>query len=94
MTELNCEESKSLPYSKSALYSVDNKGIAKVVLAYSLLVVGLGVILNSDLFFGYLGMLTDTVQPVINNMTNHCPVEVKMPVIPMGPSWNGSGGNI
>ncbi|MBS0057334.1 nuclease [Yersinia sp. Marseille-Q3913] len=88
MTELNCEQSKLSPHI------VDNKGIAKVVLIYSLLVVSLGVILNSDLLFGYLGMLTDTVQPVINNMINHCPVEVKMPVIPMGPSWNGSGSNI
>ncbi|CNE31527.1 hypothetical protein [Yersinia mollaretii] len=88
MTELNCEE------NKSSLYHIDNKGVGKVVLIYGLLVFGLGAILNSDVLFGYLDMFNDAVQPVINKMISHCPVEVKMPAIPLGPSWSSSGNNL
>lgn len=88
MTELNCDKSKLVTYG------VDNKGVDKVVLIYGLLVVGLGAILNSDVLFGYLDMFNDAVQPVINKMISHCPVEVKMPAIPLGPSWSSSGNNL
>ncbi|AKP34350.1 hypothetical protein [Yersinia aleksiciae] len=88
MTELNCEE------NKSEKYSVGNERVTKAVLIYGLLVVGFGTILNSEVLFGYFSLLTDTVQPVISNMVSHCPVEVKLPAIPMGPTWNGSSGNI
>ncbi|CQD34365.1 hypothetical protein [Yersinia mollaretii] len=88
MTELNCEE------NKSSSYHIDNKGVDKVVLIYGLLVVSLGAILNSDVLFGYLDMFNDAVKPVINNMISHCPVEVKMPAIPLEPSWSSSGNNL
>ena len=28
---------------------------------------------------------------MINSIVNYCPVEVNMPTVPLGPSWNGSG---
>ncbi|CNE37932.1 hypothetical protein [Yersinia kristensenii] len=87
MTKLDYEK------NKSDVYQFDNKGVAKVVLIYSLLVIGFGLLLNSDLLTGSLLILSDTVQPIINSIVNYCPHEVKIPVIPLGPGWNNSESN-
>lgn len=38
------------------------------------------------------GAATAAVQTVVQEAVKHGPVNVPIPVVPMGPTWNGSGG--
>lgn len=38
------------------------------------------------------GAVGGAVQTVVEGAINHGPVNVPIPTVPMGPSWNGSGG--
>jgi hypothetical protein len=88
MTELIYEENKSV------LEGSYSKWIINIMLIYSLLIVGSAALLNDDVLTRSLMKFANTVQPVIHSsIINHDPVGVKMPIIPIGPDWNGSGSN-
>lgn len=38
--------------------------------------------------------VTAAVQTVVQEAVEHGPVNVPIPVVPMGPTWNGSGGSV
>lgn len=38
------------------------------------------------------GAATGAIQAVVQEAVKHGPVNVPIPVVPMGPTWNGSGG--
>ncbi|WP_440866952.1 E492 group microcin [Symbiopectobacterium purcellii] len=38
------------------------------------------------------GAVTGAIQTVVQEAVKHGPVSVPIPVVPMGPTWNGSGG--
>uniref|UniRef100_UPI0011A80156 E492 group microcin n=1 Tax=Yersinia alsatica TaxID=2890317 RepID=UPI0011A80156 len=87
MTEINYEG------HNHRIHHVDRKGIVKTVLIYSLLLLILSILLKADILTDSLAMFSNVIQPVINSIINHCPIEVEIPTIPMGPGWNGSDGN-
>ncbi|CNE78134.1 Uncharacterised protein [Yersinia frederiksenii] len=87
MTEINYEE------HNYRFNNVERKGITRTVLIYSLFVLIFGILLNADILTDFLAIFSNAIQPVINSIVNHCPIEVEIPSIPMGPSWNGSNGN-
>lgn len=87
MTELIHERSRFF------LYGVDDRLLINILLLYSLTVTAFGVLLISGVLTSSLKTHINTVQPVTRNIIDYQPVEVKMPTLPMGPSWNGSSGN-
>lgn len=86
MTELTHQRSRFF------LYGVDDRLLINILLVYSLIVTALGVLLISGVLTSSLKTHIDTVQPVTHNIIDYQPVNVKMPTLPMGPSWNGSSG--
>lgn len=86
MTELIHEKSKFF------LHRVNDKVLINILLIYGLIVTGFGVLLILDVLTFSLTTHIDTVQPVTRNIIDYHPIEVKMPTLPMGPSWNGSSG--
>lgn len=87
MTEINYEG------HNYRIHHVDRKGIVGTVLIYSLLVLIFSMLLKADILTDSLAMFSNVIQPVINSIINYCPIEVEIPTIPLGPSWNGSDGN-
>ncbi|AKA38376.1 hypothetical protein NE897_12000 [Yersinia ruckeri] len=86
MIKLNNEE-------MSCVYgSVDNRQVIKDILIDSVLGAGFGAPGGPPGML--LGAGLGASQSVIHSAINHGPVDVKIPTVPMGPIWNGSGVNI
>lgn len=85
MTELN--------YTRNhyRFNSVGKNGVIKVISIYGLLISAITLLFNINILMGYSTVLSEVFQPVINSIVNYCPIEVNMPTVPLGPSWNGSG---
>ena len=86
MTELTHQRNRSF------LYGVDDRLLINILLIYGLIVTAFGALLISGVLTSSLKTHIDTVQPVTRNIIDYQPVNVKMPTLPMGPSWNGSSG--
>lgn len=87
MTDLNYENNGI----KS--HRIDIKSVIEISTVCGLLLLAFEILFNSNILTDFQTLFSDAIQPAIHHVIHYCPVEISMPSIPMGPNWNGSGGD-